>query len=272
MSVVTGHTPWPFPGSYIQKGCWWGELFHFSCLKNTSTRGRHKVSHFTSFSLSVYILQLCIFSCPCWNRVAFSFVHMKLCPCFLSPRNREKLRALQVIWRVLLTHRMEFQGLRAPLLLCYRIHYSLGLTLQSWHMISRPLFCGCKDIATAFDLEKFTLTLLFCDSDLKGKKGLNRRHSVILEMLFYDWRSEWVPSVLGAAEQKQVLLKMIVRKQQRKWNKSVFLFWSYLMVCSNYKTISNFLVLWIKLELPRNYKNPLSFQICSTTCLLFSLI
>lgn len=143
-------------------------------------------------------------------------------------------------------------------------------------MISRPSFCGCKDTATCFDLEKFTLTLFFCNSNLKEEKGLKRSHSAILEMLYYDWRWEetwmWLQCSWSCWTKIGPFENATVRKQQKTYNKSVFFFRSYLKVCSDYKTISNCLLLWIRLKLPGNYKNPLYVQIRSTTSLLlFSL-
>lgn len=103
-------------------------------------------------------------------------------------------------------------------------------------------------------------------------KGLNRRHSVILEMLYYHWISEEMWMCLQGSQscwtKRGPFENATVRYEQRTYNKSVFLFWSYWKVCLDYKTISNCHLLWVRLKLPGNHKNPLCVQIHSTIALV----
>lgn len=141
-------------------------------------------------------------------------------------------------------------------------------------MIPRTSFCRCKDTATSFHLGRFPLTLLFWNSDLKGEKGLNRRHCVVLEVLYYEWGSEKMWMSLQHSQSCWTKIgpfeNATVRDQQRTYNESVYLLWSYLKVCLDYKTINNWLLLWVRLKLPGNFKNPLYVQICKTTTSFFS--
>lgn len=157
----------------------------------------HKVSCFTFVSLPVCILQFYIFYCPCWNRLAFYFVCMKQHPreadthVFHPPRKSGELKALRIFWRVLLTHSMAFQGLRESLSLCYKIPCNLGADTATTACNSQTLFLAQRTWQELLIWENSLCHyFFFCNCNLKSKKGLNRRHPIILEMLYHDWRSE----------------------------------------------------------------------------------